>query len=84
MEIKKKKNRKANQFSGMILNNKIEIPTWTKLIPGIPRIGKKTHKKICQKVCELTKCQGTLHYLHYENKISKNFFFLKQMKMFFL
>ena len=71
-----------SQFSGMILSNKIEIPTWTKLVPGIPRIGKKTNEEVCQKICELIGFQGTLHHLHYGNKISKNFFFLKHIKKF--
>ena len=82
MEIKKKRNRKVSQFSGMILSNKIETPTWTKLVPGIPLIGKKTNDKVCQKICELMQFQGTLHHLHFGNKISKNFFLLKQIKKF--
>lgn len=64
----------------MILSNKIETPTWTKLVPGIPRIGKKTNEKVCQKICDLMKFQGTLHHLHFGNKISKNFFFFKTHK----
>ena len=65
----------------MILSNKIETPTWTKLVRN-PLIGKKTNEKVCQKICDLMKFQGTLHHLHFGNKISKNFFSLKHIKKF--
>ena len=48
MEIKKR-NRKVSQFSGMILSNKIETPTWTKLVPGIPLLVKKPMIKYAKK-----------------------------------
>ena len=62
----------------MILNNEIEIPSWTNLFNRkVCTRGLKTKKEISDQISLITGIDGCLYFLKFENKISNYFFFFK-------